>query len=216
MVSSLDDIALGFAIDRAGAAGGLGFAADMAAAAGGGGGEGGGFLLYGGSGAERSGEAVGAKLNATPRRAQPQPQPAAATPPRHTYTTADQHRTRTLPPQPAMLPRLRSPLTRCAAAARPLARLYSQTVSTTPTPDASATNTTPPVPDGEQSRRLQAPNRQLPWSRSQRPRALAMVGPRFEQTTLERQVYRLHTPLSPDAQRCTDAIHSQPRTPRLS
>jgi NADH dehydrogenase (ubiquinone) Fe-S protein 6 len=34
----------------------------------------------------------------------------------------------------------------------------------------------------------QAPNRKDTWSRSQNPRALAMTGPRFEQTIMEYQV----------------------------
>ena len=35
---------------------------------------------------------------------------------------------------------------------------------------------------------MQAPNREGIWSRSQKPRAEAMVGPRFEQTVMEDQV----------------------------
>lgn len=111
-----------------------------------------------------------------------------------------------------MLPRLRSPLSRCAATARPLARLYSQTAppptSTTPAPTGSATPLPEPVP-GEQSRRMQAPNRETTWSRSQRPRALGMVGPRFEQTILERQVR-----IPRRGTTHTDTIYSQRRTPR--
>jgi NADH dehydrogenase (ubiquinone) Fe-S protein 6 len=41
---------------------------------------------------------------------------------------------------------------------------------------------------GEEIRIAQAPNRQGIWSRSQKPRAEAMVGPRFEQTIMEDQV----------------------------
>lgn len=40
----------------------------------------------------------------------------------------------------------------------------------------------------EQRRVMQAPNRAGVWSRSQRPRKEAMVGPRFEQTMMEYQV----------------------------
>lgn len=121
------------------------------------------------------------------------------------------HRT---PSTTTMLPRLRSPLSRCAvAAARPLARLYSQTAPpptpATPAPTASTTPLPEPVP-GEQSRRMQAPNRETTWSRSQRPRALGMMGPRFEQTILERQVR-----ISPRRGTThTDTIYSQRRTPR--
>jgi NADH dehydrogenase (ubiquinone) Fe-S protein 6 len=42
------------------------------------------------------------------------------------------------------------------------------------------------VPE-EKARHMQAPNRQKPWSKSQRPREMAMVGPRFEQTILSQQ-----------------------------
>lgn len=44
------------------------------------------------------------------------------------------------------------------------------------------------VADAERQRQLQAPNRADVWSRSQQPRAKAMVGPRFEQTIMEYQV----------------------------
>jgi NADH dehydrogenase (ubiquinone) Fe-S protein 6 len=44
---------------------------------------------------------------------------------------------------------------------------------------------------GEEIRISQAPNRQGIWSRSQKPRAEAMVGPRFEQTIMEDQVSAL-------------------------
>lgn len=40
----------------------------------------------------------------------------------------------------------------------------------------------------EEMRQMQAPNRATTWSRSQQPRAKAMVGPRFEQTIMEDQV----------------------------
>lgn len=42
--------------------------------------------------------------------------------------------------------------------------------------------------EGEEARVMQAPNRAETWSRSQQPRAAAMVGPRFEQTIMELQV----------------------------
>ncbi len=45
------------------------------------------------------------------------------------------------------------------------------------------------LPDeGEERRKLQAPNRKDVWSRSQQPRERAMTGPRFEQTIMEKQV----------------------------
>lgn len=42
--------------------------------------------------------------------------------------------------------------------------------------------------DAEQKRVMQAPNRETVWSKSQKPRSEAMVGPRFEQTIMEDQV----------------------------
>lgn len=48
------------------------------------------------------------------------------------------------------------------------------------------------VAEGEKKRVMQAPNREMIWSRSQKPRAEAMVGPRFEQTIMEDQVSSLH------------------------
>ena len=42
--------------------------------------------------------------------------------------------------------------------------------------------------DAEEKRVMQAPNRETVWSRSQKPRSEAMVGPRFEQTIMEDQV----------------------------
>jgi hypothetical protein len=44
------------------------------------------------------------------------------------------------------------------------------------------------VEEGEKMRAMQAPNRKDVWSRSQRPREQAMVGPRFEQMTMDDQV----------------------------
>jgi len=41
---------------------------------------------------------------------------------------------------------------------------------------------------GEKLRVMQAPNREMVWSRSQKPRKEAMVGPRFEQSIMEDQV----------------------------
>merc|ERR1712014_43723 len=41
--------------------------------------------------------------------------------------------------------------------------------------------------DAEEKRVMQAPNRETVWSRSQKPRSEAMVGPRFEQTIMEDQ-----------------------------
>ncbi|CAK1360420.1 Lactobacillus shifted protein [Cercospora beticola] len=57
------------------------------------------------------------------------------------------------------------------------------------------------VEDGEKKRVMQAPNRAGIWSRSQKPRAEAMVGPRFEQTIMEDQ---------PRPLAAIDLIHKQP------
>jgi NADH dehydrogenase (ubiquinone) Fe-S protein 6 len=85
------------------------------------------------------------------------------------------------------------------------------------TPTASATNEIPSnvpaldgpprsemaesVEAGEKARHMQAPNRATTWSKSQRPRALAMVGPRFEQTILS---------LQPAPYAAIELIHQQP------
>ena len=71
-----------------------------------------------------------------------------------------------------------------------------------PIQNVSATNATPVSSEGsfdatlqesvekaEELRTVQAPNRKGIWSRSQMPRAAAMVGPRFEQTIMEDQVW---------------------------
>ncbi|KAI4128929.1 MAG: hypothetical protein LQ338_002481 [Usnochroma carphineum] len=57
------------------------------------------------------------------------------------------------------------------------------------------------VPDSERQRKMQAPNRAEPWSRSQMPRERAMSGPRFEQTIMEYQ---------PQPQAAIELIHKQP------
>lgn len=70
-----------------------------------------------------------------------------------------------------------------------------------PPQNVSATNAVPVSSEGsfdatlqesvekaEELRTMQAPNRKGIWSRSQMPRAAAMVGPRFEQTIMEDQV----------------------------
>jgi NADH dehydrogenase (ubiquinone) Fe-S protein 6 len=70
-----------------------------------------------------------------------------------------------------------------------------------PKPNVSETNAMPTSSEGAfdkvlvesvdkamEMRVMQAPNRKEVWSRSQQPRELAMVGPRFEQMILEDQV----------------------------
>ncbi|TGZ83679.1 hypothetical protein EX30DRAFT_338292 [Ascodesmis nigricans] len=91
------------------------------------------------------------------------------------------------------------------------------TVTTPKTPttaNTSTTNETPapksphtPVPisetveAGELARHQQAPNRTTTWSRSQQPRELGMVGPRFEQTIIQAQ---------PAPWAAIELIHQQP------
>ncbi|KAL7274999.1 hypothetical protein RUND412_002063 [Rhizina undulata] len=97
----------------------------------------------------------------------------------------------------AMLPR------RLASLRLQLARHYSQSLkpaSTTAVP-AGAADPAAAVEAVEEKKILQAPNRATPWAPSQMPRALAMVGPRFEQTNLEQQ---------PAPYAAIELIHQQP------
>jgi NADH dehydrogenase (ubiquinone) Fe-S protein 6 len=64
--------------------------------------------------------------------------------------------------------------------AMPISSIGSQDAALQETPE-----------EGEEKRVMQAPNRAGIWSRSQQPRAKAMVGPRFEQTIMEDQVSKL-------------------------
>lgn len=70
-----------------------------------------------------------------------------------------------------------------------------------PKPNVSETNAVPTssegsfdkvlqesVAKGEELRTKQSPNYEGTWSKSQQPRAVAMQGPRFEQTIMEDQV----------------------------
>ncbi|KAL4864508.1 hypothetical protein BDV12DRAFT_176050 [Aspergillus spectabilis] len=84
----------------------------------------------------------------------------------------------------------------------------------TPKPNVSETNATPvdsmgawdaalqETPDvAERIRSVQAPNRVSTWAASQKPRAEAMSGPRFEQTIME---------LQPTPMAAIELIHKQP------
>jgi len=120
---------------------------------------------------------------------------------------------------PTMPPRLR-----LTGFQRPLLLLHlqSRTIQTQhptitkpniPSPNSSATNVTRPadtadpntlqesVEDGEVKHHMQAPNRATTWSRSQQPRELGMVGPRFENTIMESQ---------PAPYAAIELIHKQP------
>ncbi|KAI1417569.1 zinc-finger domain-containing protein [Hypoxylon sp. FL1857] len=57
------------------------------------------------------------------------------------------------------------------------------------------------VVENEERGLMQAPNRKEIWSRSQRPRAAAMKGPRFEQTDFD---------LQPQPKAAIELIHKQP------
>ncbi|KAI1633755.1 zinc-finger domain-containing protein [Biscogniauxia mediterranea] len=57
------------------------------------------------------------------------------------------------------------------------------------------------VVENEERGLMQAPNRKEIWSRSQRPRATAMSGPRFEQTDFD---------LQPQPKAAIELIHRQP------
>jgi len=76
--------------------------------------------------------------------------------------------------------------------AKPPAQTVSAT-SSTPTSSMGSFDRTlqETVEEGERKRTMQAPNRKGIWSRSQMPRELAMVGPRFEQIIYEDQVRAL-------------------------
>lgn len=98
----------------------------------------------------------------------------------------------------AVLPAVRRPST-----------VFLRAVSNVPAATSTeASATTPAVPEGsepievaERARHLQAPNRATTWSKSQRPKEQAMVGPRFEQTNISQQ---------PAPWAAIELIHQQP------
>ncbi|KAK4235507.1 lactobacillus shifted protein [Achaetomium macrosporum] len=76
------------------------------------------------------------------------------------------------------------------------------TPSSTTTTTTANTQTVPQETQGpEPTAVAQAPNRAEIWSRSQRPRSVAMTGPRFEQTDFE---------LQPRPYAAIELIHQQP------
>ena len=77
-------------------------------------------------------------------------------------------------------------LRRTPVLARSLATSAARFNNTPKTP-APAPESTPATIDDAAHRDVQAPNRATTWSESQRPRALAMTGPRFEQTNIAEQ-----------------------------
>lgn len=96
--------------------------------------------------------------------------------------------------------RLRAALPLRAAVRTTLRHSSTTTASSSPTTTAHTTQlaadnkpvTSAPVPAAPT---VQAPNRAGIWSRSQKPRAEAMVGPRFEQTDFELQVCGTTSPI---------------------
>ncbi|KAK1981071.1 zinc-finger domain-containing protein [Colletotrichum cereale] len=87
-------------------------------------------------------------------------------------------------------------------ASRPFS--VSTTVRTTERPAVVEKNeaATPQVADNTVPQKItQAPNREMVWSRSQKPRAEAMTGPRFEQTDFS---------LQPQPYAAIELIHQEP------
>lgn len=71
----------------------------------------------------------------------------------------------------------------------------------TPAPAAQPSPTGLTPEEDAAHRDVQAPNRATTWSKSQRPRALGMTGPRFEQTNISQQ---------PAPYAAIELIHQQP------
>ncbi|KAK6087892.1 nadh-ubiquinone oxidoreductase [Seiridium cupressi] len=69
------------------------------------------------------------------------------------------------------------------------------------TPEAKSEEDSLGLAENQERGLQQAPNRTEIWSRSQRPRAKAMTGPRFEQTDFD---------LQPQSQAAIELIHRQP------
>lgn len=84
----------------------------------------------------------------------------------------------------------------CLRSTRGLSRLAQRTFTTTArqlekkavTPAPSTESPVPKLETQVPAELPQAPNRKDIWSRSQRPRSVAMTGPRFEQTDFDLQV----------------------------
>ncbi|KAL2024658.1 hypothetical protein VTK56DRAFT_6859 [Thermocarpiscus australiensis] len=88
------------------------------------------------------------------------------------------------------------------AAARQLESSNAPTKTPTTTPATASAQTTAPATEGPVPTPVpQAPNRADIWSRSQRLRAVAMTGPRFEQTDFDKQ---------PAPYAAIELIHKQP------
>ncbi|KAI1078417.1 zinc-finger domain-containing protein [Whalleya microplaca] len=85
------------------------------------------------------------------------------------------------------------------------ARLHEAKTTVVPksetTPEVKSEEDSLGVTENEERGISQAPNRKEIWSRSQRPRAAAMSGPRFEQTDFD---------LQPQPRAAIELIHKQP------
>ncbi|OZJ02759.1 hypothetical protein BZG36_03358 [Bifiguratus adelaidae] len=80
-----------------------------------------------------------------------------------------------------MLPRVIGSTVRGVSSRNRLVCLSSVRLYSTAQPDIV------PVPQSPERKLAQSVNQDKPWSKSQRPKDMAMVGPRFEQTQLELQ-----------------------------
>ncbi|KAI1143829.1 zinc-finger domain-containing protein [Hypoxylon sp. FL0543] len=88
-----------------------------------------------------------------------------------------------------------------AASARLLETTNPIAVKAETTPETKREEDSLGVVENEERGLTQAPNRKEIWSRSQRPRAAAMKGPRFEQTDFD---------LQPQPKAAIELIHRQP------
>ncbi len=75
-----------------------------------------------------------------------------------------------------------------AASAQVLDTTKPIAVKAETTPETKSEAESLGIKENEERGLKQAPNRKEIWSRSQRPRATAMTGPRFEQTDFDLQV----------------------------
>jgi NADH dehydrogenase (ubiquinone) Fe-S protein 6 len=112
-----------------------------------------------------------------------------------------------------------SSIRRAPARLFPVLRQYSSAAKDVILPTATELAPTKASPEEavstEEMREFQAPNRAGIWSRSQKPREQAMVGPRFEQMIIKDQVCDLEFVESklteqPRPYAAIDLIHKQP------
>ncbi|OTB08611.1 hypothetical protein M426DRAFT_316626 [Hypoxylon sp. CI-4A] len=87
------------------------------------------------------------------------------------------------------------------ASARLLDTTNPLSVKAETTPETKSEEDSLGVVENEERGLQQAPNRKEIWSRSQRPRAVAMSGPRFEQTDFD---------LQPQSRAAIELVHKKP------